>query len=391
MNKLLVLGAGVYQLPLIKKAKELGYTTIVVSPKGDFPGFEHSDRIYYEDTKDSQKILEIATKEKVDGICTTGTDVAIPTLGKVVDELGLYGPSYEASINATNKIRMKDKFIDNGVRTAKYVNVSTLEEAHEAFSSLNKPVIFKAIDSSGSRGIVKVTDFNEVENAYSTVMNVTKSDKFIVEEFIDGVEFGAQAFIHNGELKFVLDHGDIMFEGDAGVPIGHYVPYNISHDVYNDMLVQLKKSINAINIDNCAINADFILSNNKVYVLEIGARAGATCLPELVETYYGFDYYKRIIQATLKHDVDFTANTNQPCANELLKVDKSGVLESVQMPRFNNPNIIDISIDCSPGDKINKFKVGPDRVGQIIVKESTVDQALELMEDIKSQINFKLL
>ena len=93
MKKLMILGAGVYQVPLIKRAKEKGLYTIVVSIPGDYPGFKLADKIYYENTTDCEKILEIAQKENIDGIVTAGTDVAVVTVGRVCDAMKLCGIS----------------------------------------------------------------------------------------------------------------------------------------------------------------------------------------------------------------------------------------------------------------------------------------------------------
>ena len=38
MKKIMILGAGIYQVPLIRAAKEMGFFVIVVSIKGDYPG-----------------------------------------------------------------------------------------------------------------------------------------------------------------------------------------------------------------------------------------------------------------------------------------------------------------------------------------------------------------
>ena len=107
MKKLLILGAGIYQVPLIKTAKAMGIQTIVASIPGNYPGFELADKVYYENTTDYQKILEIAKEEGIDGIVTAGTDVAVITIGKVCDELGLKGLSAEAAECATDKLLMK--------------------------------------------------------------------------------------------------------------------------------------------------------------------------------------------------------------------------------------------------------------------------------------------
>ena len=49
------------------------------------------------------------------------------------------------------------------------------------------------------------------------------------------MEFGAQAFIYNHSIQFVMPHGDLMFYGDTGVPIGHHVPYEIPDRVASDI------------------------------------------------------------------------------------------------------------------------------------------------------------
>ncbi|MFR3343518.1 MAG: hypothetical protein ACLTS6_05340 [Anaerobutyricum sp.] len=84
MKKIMILGAGIYQVPLIKTAKRMGLYTIVVSIPGNYPGFALADKVYYENTVDDEKILEIARAEQIDGIVTTGTDVCVITIGKVL-------------------------------------------------------------------------------------------------------------------------------------------------------------------------------------------------------------------------------------------------------------------------------------------------------------------
>ena len=51
-KKLMILGAGIYQVPLIKKAKEMGLETLVVSIKGNYPGIALEDSFYEIDTRD---------------------------------------------------------------------------------------------------------------------------------------------------------------------------------------------------------------------------------------------------------------------------------------------------------------------------------------------------
>lgn len=69
-KKLLLLGGSKAQLIAIKKAKELGYYTVVCDYLEDNPGQFIADRFYLASTTDKEKILEIARKENIDGIVT---------------------------------------------------------------------------------------------------------------------------------------------------------------------------------------------------------------------------------------------------------------------------------------------------------------------------------
>ncbi|MDN5205390.1 ATP-grasp domain-containing protein [Fulvivirgaceae bacterium BMA10] len=389
-EKILILGAGIYQVPLIKKARELGYYVIVVSINGNYPGFAFADKIYYENTRDEEKILEIAQSEGVEGIVTGGTDVALRSVGKVVDALKLKGPSSESTTLTCDKMLMKKALINGGVRTPKYIEAKNLDDCHLAFDQLALPIIFKAVDSSGSRGIVKVTDRAEINGAYKEVMEVTNKDYFIIEEFIEGVEFGAQSFVLNGKQLFTMAHGDMLYKGKITVPIGHYVPYDLDHKAERDMELQLSLSIKALGIDNTAINADFIMRDGQVYVLEIGARSGATCLPELVSIHYQFDYYAFIIQTAMNKNGSFTILDKKPCAAELMISEKEGVLDKVESDIRNHQEIVDFSIDYQQGEYIPKFRVGPDRIGQIIVKGETLDSTLEFLNEVKNNVRIEL-
>ena len=400
MKKILILGAGIYQVPLIKTARRLGIYTVVASIPGNYPGFELADKVYYENTTDYAKVLSIARREKIDGIITTGTDVAVITIGRVCDTLGLTGLGFKSAEIATDKLLMKSCYEKYGVRTAKFRKISFDEENYEELiRDLDLPVMFKSVDSSGSRGISKVNSADEFENARNRVLENTRSNYFIVEEYIEGEEFGAQAFVKDGEVKFILPHGDYVFKGDTGVPVGHFAPYELSPEVEEDARSQLRLAIKAMGLNNCAINADFIMKEGKTYVLEIGGRSGATCLAELVSIYYGYDYYEKILRTALGEDVDFSAADGSPAegyrgvpnASMLLMSDKDGVILSQENRNDpDDPDIIDVQFDFKPGDEVHKFKVGPHRIGHVITKGATLEEAVDKLHEALDNIKIEV-
>ena len=51
-QKIMILGASVYQVPLILTARKMGLYTIVASIPGDYPGFALADKVYEVNTVD---------------------------------------------------------------------------------------------------------------------------------------------------------------------------------------------------------------------------------------------------------------------------------------------------------------------------------------------------
>ena len=144
-------------------------------------------------------------------------------------------------------------------------------------------------------------------------------------------------------------------------------------------------------LDNCAINADFILKDNKTYVLELGGRCGATCLAELVAIYYGFDYYEKILKTALGEDPDFDfGKPPVPNASHLLMSEKDGIIESQTNHNEPNPDIYQVQFDYQPGDEVHKFHVGPHRIGHIITKGKTLEEAQTLLFDAMDKVEIKV-
>ena len=384
-KNVLILGAGIYQVPLIKKAKELGHKVIVTSIPGHYPGFRYADRVYYEDTTHSEKILKISEKEHIDAICTLGTDVAIRTIGYVCDQMNLTGVSANSAILATDKRLMKEAFEKEGVNTPKFRTIHSLKEAYQVFEELDKPVVFKSVDRSGSKGVSKVDAQHEIENAYRYAMENTYKEYILVEEFIDGKIIGAEAAVVNGKMTFLLPNGDILYPARVNIPVGHFTPSPTARHVQKKIEDQLNSAVTALQLDNCAINADLIVKDEKVYVIEIGARGGGTNLADLVCTTYDFDYYKYILDISLGKAPSFDRTPRYNSACQIFYSEKTGNLEKFELLK-DDDRIVSLHSDYRIGDHIEKFKVGTDRIGHIVIKCERDEDPLAALEEIKKTI-----
>ncbi|NLA43569.1 ATP-grasp domain-containing protein [Candidatus Saccharibacteria bacterium] len=393
-KKLMILGAGATQVPLVRVSKELGYHTVVASIDGNYPAFDVCDEIALVDISEPSAVLEKAIEFRIDGITTCCLDTGIHAVGYVAERLGLCNISNSAAEMCYNKLLMKRAFLDNGVPTADFRMVTDTHELYSAMDEIGFPLIIKAVDLQGSRGIYICRSVDEAVNGYNNVMPVTKKDFCIVEKYLEGYEFGAQAFIYNHDILFVLPHGDNTYMSHTAVPIGHYAPFDGDNQLKEQSDTVVRAAIDAIGLDNCAVNVDLIVEDNTVYVIELTGRVGATCLPELVSIYYGIDYYKMIAMAAMgenpaqvfeKRNETYTAN-----ASRMLLSEKSGRIADIMLDIPEDDRIYEVSMIVEKGSEINKFENAKDRIGQVIVKGKTYDDCEKLIQRIQNGITIIL-
>lgn len=379
-KKLLVNGAGRGNLRLMKAAKDLGVYTIVTGLAG--PCKELADKTYPDvHPGHPDEVLKVAEQEHVDGAAITCNDMGLESVGRCNDVLHLQGISEAVAKCAANKLYMKEKLVSAGVRTAKFKLIHNLEELQKASAELEFPVIVKATDLQGSRGICIVREAEKLKSAYEEVMSLTHKDFCIVEEFIEGTEFGAQAFVYHGEVLFVLPHGDETIMCKTAVPVGHYMPYAMSDALAADVDMQARKAIHALGLDNCAVNIDFISRGDNAFIIELTGRGGANGLTDITGEYFGINYYEMIAVMALGGDPRevFAKRLSTPRASvsKMLTSDKSGVVKKVEVPTLPDTDII---MFIEPGDEVRAFTNSNDDTGQIVVSGVDLDECNKKIE-----------
>lgn len=385
MKKLLINGAGRGNLGIFLAAKNMGVYTIVTGMAG--PCLALADKSYPEvHPGHPDEVLKVAEQEKVDGVVITCNDMGLESVGRCNDVLHLQGISEESARCAANKLLMKEKLVAHGVRTARFMNVHNETELDNAVKNLKFPVIVKATDLQGSRGICIVREEKELKTAYAEVMSLTHKDSCIVEEFIEGIEFGAQAFVYNGEVLFVLPHGDDTVMCKTAVPVGHYMPYVMSETLSADVGLQARKAIAALELNNCAVNIDFISRGDQAYIIELTGRGGANGLTDITSKYFGINYYEMMVVTALGGDPRkvFSKKLSTPRASvsKMLTSDKSGIAKSVTIPTLPDT---DITMFIGAGNEVRLFTNSNDDTGQIVVSGFDLDECKQKID--KAQKN----
>ncbi len=383
MKKMMILGAGVYQLPLISQARSMGFETIVVSVPGSYPGFALADKALYIDTRDKERVLKAARQEQIQGICTTGTDVAVSSIGYVCDQMGLSGISMRAADILCDKARMKEAFLAHDVRCAPGRRAYSVMEAVQAARETGYPAVVKRVDSSGSRGITVVNGDEDVKRAWMSAKEKTSREYVLVERKLNGVEIGVDGYVRNHRIIFFAPHTKFVYQGEhSTVPIGHAFPCPLSPELTEDLREQLQRCVDAAGADHCCFNADVFIDTDQAWVIEMGGRCGATCIPELISEYYGFDYYEAMLLEAAGIRAEFpNREGGSGCMAKLMTSPVEGIVTGIDEKGLKElrESGIDVRIDPQVGSHVFAMSDGTDRIGQVLVKtkeEKELDEAM---------------
>ena len=199
-EKLMILGAAKFTVPLIELAKQMGFETLVVSIAGNYPGFLVADRSYEVDVRDKETILEIARKEGISGIVTDQTDLPVPTIAYVAEKMGLPGIGYECAMRITNKLMCRKHCQRIGFPVPAFYHASTLEEARKGAMEIGFPLVVKPTDSMAARGVSRVNNLAELERKFKNGLANSTSRVVLLEEYFQGKKIILTGFI--ADYKF---------------------------------------------------------------------------------------------------------------------------------------------------------------------------------------------
>jgi biotin carboxylase len=163
MKKIAILGASYLQVPLIKKANEMGLETHVFAWEEGAVGKELASSFYPISILDKESILMKCREIGIHGITTIATDIAMPSVNYVARELNLIGNSLEATLISTDKYEMRKALSSKNIPCPRFsfYEIDNFQN-HEG---LEFPLIVKPTDRSGSRGVTKVNSIDETNKA----------------------------------------------------------------------------------------------------------------------------------------------------------------------------------------------------------------------------------
>lgn len=383
---LLVLGASVYQLEVIRKAKELGFDVVTTDNVPDNPGHRLADQSFGVDTTDSARVLELARTIRPRGVIAPCTDVAVTTCAVVAEALGLRGVPPASAEVLTSKILFRRFLADEGLPAPRFWTVE--KDAFELPS--DRPVVIKPEGSSGSKGIFIVRDREELRLRLPETLSFSPKRRAIVEEYIDGHQGTCEGVVVDGRVRFALFTDRATASPPFVVTAGHSVPSRLDDAARVRTQELIARVLEMVGVKTSPFDCDFVVGRDGApYLLELTPRLGGNSLTNLVRAATGLDLAEIAVRLACGDDVSLPDVTVTPAAQLILGAEKAGELrfdEAAAAALREEPWVRALSFDYPRGHRVSAFINGRTRIGEATLTAHTRDELDERVRELKTRL-----
>ncbi len=310
MERVVVIGANEFQLPLIQKVREMGFEAHVFAWRDGSVGAEYATKCYPISIVEKDEILRVCREEIHPAAVTSiGSDLAGAVVQYLAERLNLNCNSADCQRKATNKYAMRRAFADAGVPVPGFAPTdgSDAVEAVRA-AGLQYPLIVKPTDRSGSRAVTLVHDDAQLEKAARDAVRSAFEHRAIIEEYIAGDEYSCETISENGTHHILAVTKKFTTEAPHYIETAHLEPSRLSDADERRARDMVLRALDALGVTQGASHSEFRMDPQRgPRIIEVGARMGGDCIgSHLVHLSTGCDFVRMVVENALGRPVTLT-------------------------------------------------------------------------------------
>lgn len=390
-KKVMIIGAGAGQVPLINLCKQEGLYTYVVSPFGPYPGIDLADTHINEDIYNVDALVEKGMELGIDYVISDQSDYAVPLVAYIADKLALPGNNPEVAQTYSYKSKFRAFCEKNNIPSPKAIEIHGAESLPEG---LRFPVVVKPTDSQGSRGISKVDSYTTLKQAVLNALAYSKKGSVIIEEFFKGREVVCEGFAIDG-VYYPVAFGDRNYFNLEGkfIPSQTVFPSSLSREFEKRIIANERLITSILKPDFGTIHSEYLVNEKtgEFVVVESALRGGGVYIAsDLIPLSVGVDLTEILFLAMtgqkekainkLENRIEHASAyicfyLNEGCITSIKGVDEIKSMAFVKKADIDNLCV---------GDNVPFIEHKGMRKGPFIVEANSLSDLTKYINDIQS-------
>lgn len=371
----------------VKAAKCLGYHVIDVDYLPENPAHKYADEYYNISTLDKEKVLSLAKEKEIDGIISYASDVSALTAAYVAEQMGLPANPYETVKVMTRKDLFHPFLRDNGFFVPDVTPVQNIEDVYDFYDKYND-IILKPVNSSGSKGVTRITQKSQVSQAFHYAKEYSRDTVLVAEEFVEreGLQVAGDAFVVDGKIRYfgiANEHFDC--ESNPLVPIGESFPSGLAEDKALRARTEIQRAVELLGFKNGPINLDFIFDKRgNVFIIELGPRSGGNLISDAICLGSDLNLAEYAVKAAVGEDLSRIEDKpfHDFVASYIFHSLEDGIFRKVNISKEMQDKLVSYDIFVQPGQKIYRYINGAYGIGAALLKFSSYEEMMHMMENM---------
>jgi biotin carboxylase len=332
MKKILILNGSFCEEPIIKKAKKMGYYVVTTGNAPELVGHKSADEYIPCDYSDKERVLELVKANNIEGVISCANDFGVLTAAYVAEQMGWKGhDTYENAVLMHHKDKFKEYCREKGIPSPLSSVFTDIDAAKLALRDMEYPVIVKANDLTGGKGINRANNVEEAEKALEIAFSMSRDKHIVVEPYIVGTQHSICVFLMNKKVAVSSSCQCYSFKNPYLIQAETFPSREISGEIKKELEQIIENMAADLNLVDGILNLQLIIRDGKPYIIEMMRRCfgNEALLPYEMVT--GFDWNEAYIKAALGRDCSDVAAKGairQYCGHFGIMPERNGKLKS---------------------------------------------------------------
>ena len=334
-------------------------------------------------------ILDAARVRPFAGII--GTDDSTTQIAtRVASQLGLPHNPLESVRLTSRKDLARLRLAGHDVNIPEFrlldLNVSLAEQAE----SVTYPCVLKPVSLSASRGVIRVNNFTELQQAVSRIENILGDEEplasevrstLLLEQFIPGQEVAVEGMLYRGQLAILalFDKPDPM-NGPYFEETYYLTPSRLAETVQLQIHQQIDAACRAYGLVEGPVHAECRVNKDGVWLLEIAARTIGGLCGQLLRFGTGYGLEELVLAHARGQRLELQRKA-EAAGVLMIPIPEAGVLKRIEglLAAQAVPLVEDVNIEIREGYELVPLPEGGQYLGFIFARGphvAEVEQAL---------------
>jgi hypothetical protein len=175
------------------------------------------------------------------------------------------------------------------------------------------------------------------------------------------------------------------------VPVGESWPCILPTTIQDRIHDEVQRLVEFVGYKDGALNFDIMLdSEDNIYLMEVGPRAGGNLIPEVIEYATGANYVGAIVESALGRSVNLEGEAVGFWSSYMLHSNVDGIFKGIKYDADISRNIIEHNVFIKEGDPVSKFTGSQHTLGTLILRFNSQEEMLHKMNHMGRYIKVEV-